>query len=131
MNIHYYQHYIDACRRDTAHLTLEERGAYRELLDAFYFMGGRLPSNIDQVCRIIGVQTQSERKAIARVLKHFFEEKDGFFSQKREQKELQKISDRSDKASKSAQAKHKKNNDTPTANAHANAERTEVRTQSE
>lgn len=120
MSIFCYQHHINDWRTKTAGLSLEEKGAYRELMDWFYALEGRLPSDQERLCRILGVQTQSERTAIAYITQRFWSETpDGFLTQSRAAKELEKIKTKSIKASKSAQSKYNKDLDS------ANAERTQ------
>ncbi len=105
MPIFCYQHHISDWRRDTAHLSLEQRGAYRELLDWFYFTDGNLPADMQSVCRLLGVQTQSERKAVAEVIRQFFIESNGLLSQKRCESEIAKIKNKSAAASEAAKIK--------------------------
>lgn len=121
MTIFSYKRHINNWRQDTAQLTLEQRGAYSELMDWFYSTNGFLPADIKKIHRLLGVQTQSERRAIAEVIKLFFEEKNGFLYQNGCVKELKAIHEKSEKARQSADAKHNKNKNLPSANAHANA----------
>lgn len=127
MSVFCYQHNIPRWRRKTSHLPLEKKGAYRELMDAYYENDGRIPYDLKKIYRILGVQTQSERRAIAEIVEEFFEEKDGYLSQKTCDEELQRIYKKSEKARSSARAKHNKNNDNPPAN----AQRTDKPTHSE
>lgn len=115
MTVFCYQHHINDWRNDTGDLSLEQKGAYRELLDWYYATEGRLPSDIDKLCRMLGVQTQSERTATAEMVQRFFTDVDGLLTQKRAEKELKKLKDKSLKASQAAKIKHL---------ASANAERT-------
>lgn len=118
VNIFCYQHHINDWRRDTADLSLEERGAYRELLDWYYSTGGKLPADLPRLYRVLAVQTQSERRAIATVSKRFFTvTADGFLRQKRAENEIAKINSRSEKAALSARARYNNNNDLGSANA--------------
>lgn len=127
MSVFCYSHNIDAWRRKTAHLSFEERGAYRELMDAFYATDGRLPSDLQKLYRITGAQTRSEKHAVAKIVREFFTETDRFLSQKHCAEELSRIQAKREKAASSARAKYNNNNDV----APANAERTHIRTQSE
>ena len=104
---------------------MNRRAFYRELLDAYYFSGGNLPSDIDRLSRIISVHTPSERSALAHAVASFFGEKGGRLTQDRADREIEKIRDKSLKAKASAIAMHRKHNDKETsvrsANAGANA----------
>ena len=120
MTIFCYQHHINDWRTKTGELSLEEKGAYREMMDWFYALEGKLPSDIEKLSRILGLQTQSERTAIASVSHKFWTANaDGYLTQKRACEELEKIKAKSLKASKSAKTRY--NNDL----ASANAERTQ------
>lgn len=124
MNIYCYPHHISDFRRDTAHLTHEQKGVYRDLLDAYYFNAGNLTADLDQLARIVSVQTQSERTALAYAVAEFFVVKNDKLHQKRAQSEIDKIRDKSLKAKASAKSKHKKLNgkdhSVRRANGHAN-----------
>lgn len=124
MNIFCYQHNIEDFRRDTEHLTHEQKGVYRALLDAYYFRGGNLPDNLEQLGRIISVHSDSERSALAYAVANYFKVKSGKLIQKRADEEIAKIQDKSIKAKASANAKHIKYNgnraSVRTANGHAN-----------
>lgn len=56
----------------TAALTLEEHGAYTLLLDYSYLQGGKLPADLDAICRMLRAVSQSERAAVSSVLRKFF-----------------------------------------------------------
>jgi uncharacterized protein YdaU (DUF1376 family) len=101
----------------TRHLTLEEKGAYSELLD-HHFLHGSIPTDMKRIGAILGVSTQKARKTWASLAK-FFYEKDGAFFQKRMVKELTKAAEISEKRANAARAKWDAN---AHANAHANAD---------
>lgn len=121
MGIFCYQHHIVDWRTATAHLSMEERGIYRELMDAYYATNGRLTTDLVAIYRTIGVQTASEKKATVKILNEFFVKKSEIFSHKRCDEELARIAEKSEKASESAKAKYLKDKET----ASANAERTQ------
>lgn len=116
MSIFCYQHHIVDWRSATGHLTMEERGVYRELMDAYYVAEGNLTSDVTRLYRVLGIQTKSEKAALATIIKEFFEEKSGILFQKRCSEELQRITDKSEKARQSVNAKHLKNNNTASTN---------------
>lgn len=125
MNIYCYPHHISDFRRDTSHLSHEQKGVYRDLLDAYYFNGGNITSDPEQLARIISIQTDSERLALAYAITNLFMVKNGKLYQKRASEEIDKIREKSIKAKDSALSKHKKTNGKVTsvrsANGHANA----------
>lgn len=108
MNIFCYPHHISDFRRDTDHLTHEQRGVYRAVLDAYYFNAGNLTANIEQLSRIISVHTDSERAALAHAVGNFFTQVNGNLMQKRADAEIAKIRDKSAKAAANAKLKHLK-----------------------
>lgn len=121
MTIFCYTRHINNWREDAAELTLEQRGAYSELIDWFYSTDGHLPADIRKIHRLLGVQTLSERRAITYIIEKFFTEKDGFLFQNGCVKQLKAIHERSEKARGSAYAKYNKNNSLDSANAYPNA----------
>jgi uncharacterized protein YdaU (DUF1376 family) len=64
-------------RAKTSHLTFEQDGAYRRLLDAYYERRGPLPANRAALYRLTSAQDDRERKAIDAVAEEFFENGDG------------------------------------------------------
>jgi uncharacterized protein YdaU (DUF1376 family) len=68
----WYAHYLGDYRRDTAHLSLVEHGAYRLLLDHCYSTESPLPAGKDALYRICSAVTDVERAAVDSVLTHFF-----------------------------------------------------------
>lgn len=110
MSVFCYQRHINDWRRDTGDLTLEEKGAYSELLDWFYITEGRLPADLPKLYRLLSVQTDSERLAVAVVVERYFSKTlDGFLIQKRAHGELEKMHDKSKKASKNSLSRKFKN----------------------
>jgi uncharacterized protein YdaU (DUF1376 family) len=98
----YYQHHIGDYLRDTAHLTLLEHGAYRMLLDLYYQKTGSLPSDVEEICRLLRCRNNGERQAVERVLKEFFVYESGIWKQSRCDKEIQEILKKSEKARQKA-----------------------------
>jgi uncharacterized phage protein (TIGR02220 family) len=64
-------------RAKTAHLTFEQDGAYRRLLDAYYERRGPLPANPEALYRLTSAQSPKERSAIDAVAAEFFTNGDG------------------------------------------------------
>ena len=68
--VNYWRRWIGAWRKKTVGLTLTERGAYSELLDAYYANDGALPMDREQCYRMAGAFTREERKAVDRILRN-------------------------------------------------------------
>jgi uncharacterized protein YdaU (DUF1376 family) len=64
-------------RAKTAHLTFEQDGAYRRLLDAYYERRGPLPADRNALYRMAGAQDDRERTAVDVVATEFFTNGDG------------------------------------------------------
>lgn len=88
--MNWYKHYIGDFQRDTGHLSLTERGAYRALLDHHYATERPLPKRTDELCRIVGAVTKAERQAVQRVLDEFWDEGPDGWSNGRAQREMGK-----------------------------------------
>jgi uncharacterized protein YdaU (DUF1376 family) len=77
--VNFYKHFIGDFQRDTGHLSLTERGAYRALLDHFYATERPLPTDMTQLARLVGAASKADRDAIKRVLAEFWAlEQDGW-----------------------------------------------------
>lgn len=92
----FYKHYIGDFQRDTGHLSLTERGAYRALIDHYYATEKPLPNDHPALCRIAGAFTKAERDAV-KVAMGFFEVKEGQLWHHRIEAELEKQEGRCDK----------------------------------
>ncbi len=88
--MNFYKHYIGDFQRDTGHLSLTERGAYRSLLDHHYATERPLPSDMTQLCRIVGAVSKLDRDAVKRVLEEFWEQGEGGWTNSRAQREIAK-----------------------------------------
>lgn len=86
----FYKHYIGDFQRDTAHLSLTERGAYRALLDHHYATEKALPLDAVALCRLVGAVSKAEREAVQRVLREFWNETPDGWINSRAQKEMGK-----------------------------------------
>lgn len=69
----YYQRYTADFIAATAHLTLEEVGAYDRLLDFQYQNGVGIASENGSVFRISGARTRREKRSVEKVVAEFFE----------------------------------------------------------
>lgn len=72
----------------TRHLSMTERGAYNELMDAYYSTEQALPAEFDALCRIAGAQSKVERDAVKKVAALFFESREGRLFQARIENEI-------------------------------------------
>ena len=88
--MNYWERWIGDWKRKTAHLSCEERGVYADLLDHAYATEAPLPGSVDALCRIVGAQTPTERKAVQRVADEFFTTTDSGLVNKRVQEEIEK-----------------------------------------
>jgi len=116
--MHYYQFNIGDYNSHTMHLSEIEDLTYRRLLDWYYLHESPIPLELNEVSRQIRMRTHSE--CIATVLLEFFERTPDGWIHHRANKEIEKVGDKSQKASASAKARWSKPKD-------ANA----LRTQSE
>lgn len=100
--------------RDTAHLRLDEHGAYIKMLAHYYSTGKPLPANEEELQRICVAFEQRERDAVARVTREFFTLQDDGYHNKRADEELakrQKLSETRSIAAKSGKAKKERTPD--------------------
>ena len=116
--MHYYQFNIGDYNSHTMHLSEIEDLTYRRLLDWYYLHESSIPLDLNEVSRQIRMRTHSD--CIATVLQEFFERTADGWIHHRANKEIEKVGDKSQKASASAKARWSKPKD-------ANA----LRTQSE
>lgn len=70
--MNYYPHHIGDFDRDTRHLTLTQRGAYRELLDLYYKTEQPLKADVRWLCKRVCARSVDEIEAIEFVLEEFF-----------------------------------------------------------
>lgn len=94
--MNFYKHYIGDFQRDTGHLSLTERGAYRALLDHHYATERPLPRDMVQLCRIVGAVSKADRDAVVRVLRDFWQEMDDGYVNSRAQIEIGKANEQRD-----------------------------------
>ena len=93
----WYKHFPGDYARDTPHLTLEQHGAYRLLLDFYYASGKPLPPDIETLSAICKTQTVSGKKAIGFIADTFFPlNGDGLRHNKRADLELEKAKTRAE-----------------------------------
>jgi len=81
-------------RQDTPHLSLEQDGAYRRMIDAMWNAGGRLPNDPQKLARILRVDIRKWKFLSAAVLP-FFEVDGDELTHKRVTAELAKAKARS------------------------------------
>ena len=70
--MNYYRRYVGDYMRDTASLSIAEHGAYNLLLDYAYATERPIPSDRDEVLRLLRAFTAEERKAVDKVLSRFW-----------------------------------------------------------
>lgn len=88
--MNFYKHYIGDFQRDTGHLSLTERGAYRALLDHHYATEKPLPVETTALCRMVGAVSKAERDAVVRVLNEFWTKADTGWINARAMREMGK-----------------------------------------
>lgn len=82
--MNYWERLVGDWKRDTAHLSLEQKGAYGELLDFYYANERALPNDFEALCRITGARSENEVQAVHTVIKGFFYiAEDGLYHQKK------------------------------------------------
>ena len=107
--MHYYQFNIGDYNSHTMHLSEIEDLTYRRLLDWYYLHESPIPLDLNEVSRQIRMRTHSD--CIATVLLEFFERTPDGWIHHRANKEIEKVGDKSQKASASAKARWNKVND--------------------
>ena len=88
--MNYWERWIGDWKRKTAHLSAEAKGIYGELLDHEYATQRPLPPEHEDVYRLAGAVTASERKATDKVLAEFYTKTDGGYVNARAQQEIAK-----------------------------------------
>ena len=88
--MNFYKHYIGDFQRDTGHLSLAERGAYRAMLDHYYATERPLPVDVMAVARLVGAMDEVERHAVERVLRDFWTRTEAGFTNRRADLEIAK-----------------------------------------
>jgi len=107
--MHYYQFNIGDYNSHTMHLSEIEDLTYRRLLDWYYLHESSIPLDLNEVSRQIRMRTHSD--CIATVLLEFFERTPDGWIHHRADKEIEKVGEKSTKASKSAKARWDKAKD--------------------
>lgn len=85
----WYPWFAIAYRRDTRHLSLEEDGAYRRLIDEYMVTREPLPNNDTALARIVGIP-KADWDRLALVVRRFFRVRNDRLYHKRCELELRK-----------------------------------------
>lgn len=94
--LHYMPWYPSDYKADTAHLTLEEHGAYRLLLDHLWLSGGSIQFDDKRLSRRLGVTPARFRKIWSEI-GEFFQLEDEQITHKRISSELKKAQEKVEK----------------------------------
>jgi len=86
--VNYYPHHIGDFLRDKVHLTAQEDGLYRRMLDVYYASEKPLPLDLDWLCRLVRANTEEEKKSTDVVLRQFFVRRDDGWHNKRADEEI-------------------------------------------
>lgn len=103
--MNYYSHHIGDYRKDTAHLSLLEHGAYRQLLDTYYTAEKPLILDDAILMRTHCARSADEMQAVRNVLNDFFVRTEDGWVHKRCVKEIDAYHAKSNKAGESAKAR--------------------------
>jgi len=98
--MHYYQFNIGDYHSHTLHLSEIEDLTYRRLLDWYYLHESPIPNDLNEVARQIRMRSHSD--CITTVLLEYFERTPDGWVHHRADKEIEKVGEKSTKASKSA-----------------------------
>ena len=104
--MHYYQFNIGDYQSHTAHLSEMEDLAYRRLLDWYYLHESPIPNDLNEVARQIRMRSHSD--CITTVLLEYFEQTPTGWIHNRADMEIEKVGEKSTKASKSAKIRWEK-----------------------
>ena len=95
--MNYYSHHIGDFNSATRHLTLLERGVYRDLLDLYYDTERPLSTDLEVLARRICARSEQERAALRIVLDEFFQLGEDGYRNKRCDEELEAFAEKSAK----------------------------------
>ena len=104
--MNYYRRFIGDYQSDTGHLSVLEHGAYTLLLD-LYYATGRVPGEINDICRVVRAISPKERKAVAAILNEFWVLTEAGWVNERASAEMGKVSAYREKQSSTAKARHR------------------------
>lgn len=125
----WYARYPGDYRRDTAHLSLVQHGAYTLCLDHYYATGRPLPSARDLIYRICSAFEEGERLAVDFVLENFFRaQPDGYHNSRADRELVEREAKRKQQSEAARKRWGSKTGEHPTSSdafahayAHANA----------
>lgn len=100
--MNYYSHHIGDYLTDTAHLSILEDGSYRRLMDRYYTTEQPLPSDEQNLFRLLRARSDDEKEAVRVVLNEFFTLTDSGWSHKRCEIEIAAYKEKSGKAADAA-----------------------------
>jgi uncharacterized protein YdaU (DUF1376 family) len=103
--VKYWPRYVGDFKKKTSALSLLEKGAYTEMLDFCYANEQPLPSELNRIWAIAGAITETEKKAVEKVLTMFFVKNGTGWTNRRTIEELDKWHSKSKKATDSANEK--------------------------
>jgi uncharacterized phage protein (TIGR02220 family) len=96
--MHYYSFNIKDYHLATAHLSLEEDGCYRRILDMYYDTEGHLPS-----VEMLAKKIRAPKEMVLSILEEFFTELNGNYFNQRADSEIEKYKMMSDGGKKGAE----------------------------
>lgn len=105
--MHFFPMYLETWVAHTAHLTLEEEGAYHRLLHHYYLTERPLPNDINLLAK--KTRLRGQENLITVVLEEFFLLREDAWVNQRAELELEKIREKSEKARASAARRWAKN----------------------
>lgn len=100
--MNYYSHNIGDYAQATMHLSLVEDAVYSRLLRRYYAEEAPLIDDMTQLCRWVGARSEEDRDAVEAVVKEFFYLQDGYWHNRRADREIDAYQSKSAKASESA-----------------------------
>jgi uncharacterized protein YdaU (DUF1376 family) len=97
--VNYVEFHLRDYMGDAGHLSMLEDSAYRRLLDAYYIRERPLPADLKECCKLAKANSKPECAAVSYVLQQFFYKgDDGYFHQKRADREIERFRQKSGKA---------------------------------
>jgi len=103
--LNYIEFHLGDYAAATAHLSWDEDMAYMRLIRAYYHSESPIPSDLKQACRLARATTPAQRQAVETVLSEFFDHRADGWHQKRCDAEIERATDKKEKAKRSASAR--------------------------